>query len=52
MGEKGEVIEDMQIAIYKSSHGNVKYSMGNIVNNIVIMSMGQMDTRLIGVITL
>lgn len=42
MGEKGEV----QTASYKVSHRDVKYSLGNIVNNITIIIYG--DRWLIG----
>ena len=39
---KGRVV---QIASYKISHRDIKYSTGNIVNNIVSYVWGQMGTR-------
>ena len=38
----------MQTASYKNSHGNVKYSVGNRVNNTVITVWCQMGARLTG----
>ena len=40
MGEKGEREEKVQIASYLNSHGDIKYSLCNIANNIVITMYG------------
>ena len=40
LGEKGEGMKKYKFASYKSSHEDVKYNMGNIVNNIVITVYG------------
>ena len=39
MGEKSEGIEKYKLGL-TGSHGYVNYSLGNIVNNIVIISYG------------
>ena len=40
MGEKGEEIKEYLIINYKIVTGTLKYSTGNIVNNIVIVVCG------------
>ena len=40
MGETGEGDQEVQTSSYKISHWDVMYSIGNIVNNIVITLYG------------
>ena len=40
VGDKGQRIKMCKLPVIKTSHEDVKYSMGNIVNNIVKTTYG------------
>ena len=50
LGEKGGGIKKYKLVVTEN-HGDVKYSIGNMLNDIVITIYCWMGTRFIGVIT-